>query len=103
MNLSRDIAPGARCRLPDVISRLLLILALCTAESGGVRQHTLSGQPGELLSGAARRYVEVHMEQGPVLESRGYAIGPVAAIAGQTRLAVSVEGTQVGALQQGCF
>ena len=35
------------------------------------------------------------MEQGPVLESRGYAIGPVAAIAGQTRLAVSVEGTQV--------
>ena len=44
---------------------------------------------------AACRYVEVHMEQGPVLESRGYAIGPVAAIAGQTRLAVSVEGTQV--------
>ena len=42
----------------------------------------------------ACRYVEVHMEQGPVLESRGYAIGPVAAIAGQTRLAVSVEGTQ---------
>jgi len=35
------------------------------------------------------------MEQGPVLESRAYAIGPVAAIAGQTRLAVSVEGTQV--------
>ena len=35
------------------------------------------------------------MEQGPVLESRGYAVGPVAAIAGQTRLSVSVEGTQV--------
>ncbi len=38
------------------------------------------------------------MEQGPVLESRGYAIGPVAAIAGQTRLAVSVEGTQACSL-----
>ncbi|CAK0782730.1 hypothetical protein CVIRNUC_005925 [Coccomyxa viridis] len=41
-----------------------------------------------------RGYVEIHMEQGPVLESRGYAVGPVAAIAGQTRLSVSVEGTQ---------
>ena len=46
----------------------------------------------------ACRYVEVHMEQGPVLESRGYAIGPVAAIAGQTRLAVSVEGTQASSV-----
>ena len=35
------------------------------------------------------------MEQGPVLEARGYAVGPVAAIAGQTRLSVSVQGTQV--------
>ena len=35
------------------------------------------------------------MEQGPVLQARGYALGPVAAIAGQTRLAASVTGTQV--------
>ncbi|BDA45622.1 probable allantoate deiminase [Coccomyxa sp. Obi] len=41
-----------------------------------------------------RQYVEVHMEQGPVLEKRGYALGPVAAIAGQTRLAASIIGTQ---------
>ncbi|EIE22792.1 amidase [Coccomyxa subellipsoidea C-169] len=41
-----------------------------------------------------RGYVEVHMEQGPVLQARGYALGPVAAIAGQTRLAASVIGTQ---------
>ena len=42
------------------------------------------------------------MEQGPVLQARGYALGPVAAIAGQTRLAASVTGTQVpfAALQQ---
>ena len=41
------------------------------------------------------RYVEVHMEQGPVLQATGFPLGPVAAIAGQTRLAVSVLGTQV--------
>ena len=34
------------------------------------------------------------MEQGPVLGARGFPLGPVAAIAGQTRLAVSVLGTQ---------
>lgn len=47
-----------------------------------------------------RRYVEVHMEQGPVLEKRGYALGPVAAIAGQTRLAASIVGTQVPSQKQ---
>jgi hypothetical protein len=35
------------------------------------------------------------MEQGPVLGARGFALGPVAAIAGQTRLAVHILGTQV--------
>jgi hypothetical protein len=35
------------------------------------------------------------MEQGPVLESSGAALGPVSAIAGQTRLAVQVHGVQV--------
>ena len=33
-------------------------------------------------------YVEVHMEQGPVLQTIGEALGPVTAIAGQTRLQV---------------
>lgn len=42
-----------------------------------------------------RSYLEVHMEQGPVLESRGVPLGPVSAIAGQTRLFVSMIGTQV--------
>ena len=65
------------------------------------RMHVLSGAAAADSAGAiymlcrACRYVEIHMEQGPVLESRGYAVGPVAAIAGQTRLSVSVEGTQV--------
>jgi allantoate deiminase len=42
---------------------------------------------GELLG-----YLEVHIEQGPVLESRGLAAGVVPAIAGQTRAIVSFTG-----------
>jgi hypothetical protein len=41
------------------------------------------------------RYVEVHMEQGPVLEDLGLPLAPVMAIAGQTRLMVSIAGSQV--------
>jgi allantoate deiminase len=39
-------------------------------------------------------YVELHIEQGPVLEAHGLPLGVVEAIAGQTRLAVRVEGSQ---------
>ncbi|XP_074568379.1 allantoate deiminase 2-like [Curcuma longa] len=39
-------------------------------------------------------YVEVHIEQGPVLESLGYPLGIVQGIAGQTRLKVQVTGSQ---------
>ena len=42
------------------------------------------------------RYVEVHMEQGPVLEALGTPLGVVTAIAGQSRLAVTLQGMQVG-------
>jgi allantoate deiminase len=37
-------------------------------------------------------YLELHIEQGPVLESLGTALGCVTAIAGATRLAVAVTG-----------
>ncbi len=37
-------------------------------------------------------YVELHIEQGPVLEALGRPVGVVTAIAGATRLAVTVEG-----------
>ena len=40
-------------------------------------------------------YVEVHLEQGPVLEMAGQPLGVVSSIAGQTRLWVSIYGTQV--------
>ncbi|XP_016475827.1 allantoate deiminase 2 [Nicotiana tabacum] len=39
-------------------------------------------------------YVEVHIEQGPVLETVGLPLGLVKGIAGQTRLKVTVRGTQ---------
>lgn len=51
------------------------------------------------VSTAARRpqdvlaYAELHIEQGPVLESLGRAVGVVTAIAGATRYAVTVTGT----------
>ena len=38
------------------------------------------------------------MEQGPVLQERGVALGPVLGIAGQTRLAVNIKGIQVSHL-----
>ncbi|KAK9813551.1 hypothetical protein WJX73_006575 [Symbiochloris irregularis] len=43
---------------------------------------------------SVKGYVEVHMEQGPVLQDRGAALAPVAAIAGQSRLALALHGTQ---------
>src|SRR5580700_1303154 len=42
---------------------------------------------GELLA-----YVELHIEQGPVLEAKNLAVGVVTAIAGATRLAASLTG-----------
>ncbi|MDA8252549.1 MAG: allantoate amidohydrolase [Rhodospirillales bacterium] len=50
------------------------------------------------ISAAARRpgeiaaYLELHIEQGPVLEREGLPVGCVSAIAGQTRLAVTLTG-----------
>jgi allantoate deiminase len=55
------------------------------------------GDPGG-LDAAARApdslaaYVEVHIEQGPVLDERGVALGVVSAIAGQTRVALGFSG-----------
>ena len=37
-------------------------------------------------------YLEVHIEQGPVLEKEGLAVGVVSAIAGATRMAVTITG-----------
>ncbi len=44
-------------------------------------------RPGELLA-----YLELHIEQGPVLEAEALPVGVVTAIAGATRLAVELRG-----------
>ncbi|PSC67377.1 Allantoate deiminase [Micractinium conductrix] len=41
-----------------------------------------------------KAYVEVHMEQGPRLQAAGRPLGPVAAIAGQSRLQAEIIGEQ---------
>ena len=54
------------------------------------------GDPDNLLSckrpNRARAYVEVHIEQGPVLEELNRPVGVVAGIAGQSRIAVTFTG-----------
>lgn len=68
--------------------------ALATTDAGSITLadaiRTFGGDPDTLP--AARRavddllgYLEVHIEQGPVLEARGLALGVVSAIQGQTR------------------
>jgi hypothetical protein len=42
-----------------------------------------------------KAYLEVHIEQGPVLQAAGRRLGTVAAIAGQSRLQAEIWGEQV--------
>ena len=53
------------------------------------------GQPDKLetlRAGGINAFVELHIEQGPVLETEGLALGTVVAINGATRLAATVQG-----------
>ncbi len=55
------------------------------------------GDPDAIAAGALRPeellgYAEVHIEQGPVLDDRGLAVGVVTGIAGQTRARVTFTG-----------
>jgi allantoate deiminase len=66
-----------------------------TSLAGAVR--TAGGDPEGLVAGGRRAddllgYCEVHIEQGPVLERLGLPVGVVSAIAGQSRIAVSLRG-----------
>ena len=47
---------------------------------------------GATRAGGVAAFVELHIEQGPVLEAEGLALGVVSAINGATRLAVTVGG-----------
>jgi allantoate deiminase len=58
---------------------------------------TFDGDPGALAGaalrpGEARAYVEVHIEQGPYLESVAAPVGVVTAIAGQSRILTAFSG-----------
>jgi len=76
-------------------------LVLDLVDAGGIRLgdalRVFGGDPGA-LGAASRRgedllgYVEVHIEQGPVLEELGAPVGVVSAIAGGTRAQVTFTG-----------
>jgi len=75
--------------------------ALDSVDANGVSMRTAmreSGLDPERIAQAVRRreevlaYAELHIEQGPVLEAEGLAVGVVTAINGATRLAIDVEG-----------
>ena len=54
--------------------------------SGVTLRRAIGREPGPpLYSPRTRAYFEVHIEQGPVLEAEGLALGVVTAIAGQSR------------------
>jgi allantoate deiminase len=70
-------------------------------DSEGVPMHTaireFGGDPDHIADDAwtgpaPLGYVEVHIEQGPVLESRGLPVGVVSGIAGQNRYSVTFTG-----------
>lgn len=75
--------------------------ALSLTDAAGVSlRDALASPKGGLLDGVPQRdetrlaaYLELHVEQGPVLEREGVSLGIVTAIAGQRRYRVIVEGT----------
>lgn len=90
LDLQKDVAD-----LPALLERYEEMFPEFAAEVGdGSREQALERRmegvkvdAGELVG-----FVEVHIEQGPVLEERDMAVGAVEGIAGQTRLVVRVEG-----------
>jgi allantoate deiminase len=88
---------GVRYKLPFIGSRavvgILDDMAIGTI-SGALREFGLD--PSELLKARLHAdtaaYLEFHIEQGPVLESLGLAVGVVDAIAGQSRLTLQFTG-----------
>jgi allantoate deiminase len=78
--------------LKNVDARGISIGAALRAASHPGTMESVSSQKYEPSS--VWGYVELHIEQGPVLESHGLPLGVVEAIAGQTRLTVKVRGSQ---------
>ena len=86
----------------SVIAGIAGPAALTTTDMAGTTLRealTAFGGDPEGLGGAARNatavlgYIEVHIEQGPVLEGEGVPVGVVTAISGASRYEVEVTGT----------
>ena len=71
----------------DLVDADGIMLADAILAAGGDPEAAV-GSPAPQLAG----YLEVHIEQGPVLEREGVPVGVVSAIAGQTRVRVVVRG-----------
>ncbi len=87
---------GVRYGIPFIGSRAVagtIDEELLSKIDGAIRNFGLdpSRTPEAALDNATG-YLEVHIEQGPVLESLGRPLGVVTAIAGQTRLTVRFQG-----------
>lgn len=75
-------------------SLLSLADANGTTVEGAIRSFGLdpAGIADAALDGDAIAFVEIHIEQGPVLEAEGLSVAAVCAIAGQTRLGLEFSG-----------
>ncbi|XP_062161510.1 allantoate deiminase 2 [Alnus glutinosa] len=87
------------------VAGILPVTALQISDKSGVtvqdvlKENSIEISEENLLQlkydpGSVWGYVEVHIEQGPVLERLGFPLGVVRGIAGQTRLKVTVRGSQ---------
>ena len=94
---------GVRFGAPFIGSRALLGTAAELLDQIDSAGQTVRGaildyglDPAELplaeLTGTALGYLELHIEQGPVLEAAGEGLGVVSAIVGQSRLALTFTG-----------
>ncbi len=95
---------GVRFGVPFIGSRAVAgrfdpaLLALKDADGvtldGAIRDFGLDpNQIGDaVLDDGALGFIEMHIEQGPVLESEGLSVAAVSAIAGQTRLSLEFTG-----------
>jgi len=85
----------------QVVAGCFDLAQLALADADGVTMdeaiRAFGGDPSNLAGDACSDddllgYCEVHIEQGPVLEARGYPVGVVTAIAGQSRFAITFTG-----------
>jgi len=85
--LSSKAVAGTLHEVPDMADREGISLATALGAFGATPDHmTEARHPGALA------YLEAHIEQGPVLEADGLALGVVTGIAAQIRFAVVVTG-----------